>query len=278
MHILQLTWHQRFRFIHFFQITKLFLSRLKLALNLIIVLLLILLGVGACSYFFMKKAPSQFYHIGCDRTWYPAQLDGKEQALFAFSEDLLQEIADAEDIQIKLILTGPDHLIVGLDNQEFDGILTSMPPTAATRDRYLFSKPFYAFGLVLIVPSTSTISSFKQMEGKVLGTYTGENFNTSINQYPSLLVRPYTNILKLLDDVENNVIDGAILNALQAYSYISGLHASNLKIVTDPLTNKGLRLVTRLDGKELIDLFNKGLDEMIKKKSFQSLLDKWNIK
>src|SRR5947209_5091837 len=131
-----------------------FKKRIKLSVRFIVAILILVSGIGACSYF-MKHKKSEVYRIGYDSTWHPIPLDGKERAMMGFVSELFQEIAKVEELQIKLINTGADYLFYGLNNGDFDGVLSSL--TVASSSKYLFSKPFYLLGPVLIVPFDSSI-------------------------------------------------------------------------------------------------------------------------
>ena len=63
-----------------------------------------------------------------------------------------------------------------------------------------------------------------------------------------------------------------------ALTYINRSNEHGLIINSKPITTDGLRLVTLKDEQdELINIFNEGLNELIKTQKYQKLIDKWQV-
>lgn len=247
----------------------------RMAIVLVLAILAILGLFRACS----GGAPSDDheFHIASDNTWYPLQLYDKERNMQAFTNEMLLAIAKQQKIHVKLFVAGPDNLFMGLNNGQFDGVLSSLQPNSTNRELYVFSDPFYKVGPVLIVRETSTAKSLADMEGKIIGIRTGSSVVFNIEQYPEIIIRSYDNALLALMDINRNVIDGVILDALTAYIYTSGLFAKQMKIVGPPLTDIGLRLLTRHSEAELIKHFNAGLKAIKEDGTYDQLVLKWGL-
>lgn len=244
------------------------------AAALVVLTLFLLISLYSCSH--RNTRP---YRVARDSTWYPLTLLGKERNLVAFSDELLLAIAKEEEIQFQLSFASSDSLFRGLDQGEYDGILSSLPPTITNQELYYFSEPFYLLGPVLIVQEKSHYSSLEQMEGRSIGIKSGSTLVFNVYKYPSLLLISYDNIVSALNDLDKNIIDGVILDLLPAYLYTTGIYAGRLKIVTPPLNDAGLRLITRRtpDSRELIQDFNSGLKTVQKNGTYDTLLKKWGL-
>jgi len=73
-------------------------------------------------------------------------------------------------------------------------------------------------------------------------------------------------------------VDGAVVSLLVAQIFVKNLYNKVLKISSPPLNNEGLRLITITNqNKELIEVFNRGLDECKKRGIYQNLLLKWEL-
>lgn len=244
----------------------------------IILGLLILFGVRSCVY--SEPHEKTYYRVARDSTWYPTELYGKEKNMIAFSNDLITEIAQREKIRIELLIKPSGTLLHGLDYNEYDGILSSLAPNVNTRDFYEFSDPFYLLGPVLVVPAKSTIKSLKDLEGETIGVLSASPTIYSVQHYANIELRSYDNVLHAFNDLENNVIDGVLIDALLAYTYtISGLYSGKLIVATAPLTEDGLRLVAHHDksGEKLIKSFNAGLKSTMADGTYDALLRKWEL-
>lgn len=242
---------------------------------------ILLLGIFVLivAYACAPKKNKKFV-IARDDTWYPVDLHGKERNLLGFTNELIQDIAKTQDLQIDLILvTGNNNLQQGLDNRSYDGMLSSLRPTARTQSEYYFSEPFFLLGPVLVVNAESAIHSLKEMEGKSLGIISGSSVIFNVEEYPTILITSYDSAAAALYSLERGNVDGIILDGLSAHSYTSGLYARTIKIASKPLTNDGFRLVTlkKSSEKTLVDQFNQGLNEMISNGTYDLLIKKWEL-
>jgi polar amino acid transport system substrate-binding protein len=251
--------------------------RLTKRTTILFAVLLLILGFGVRSCFFSPPPVKHLYRIARDNTWYPLDLQGKEKNMQAFTNELFLAIAKMEGFQLEII--NSDAPMVVLNQGMYDGVLSALSPDSTNQDKYYFSDPFYLLGPILVVRSTSNINSLQQMKGKTIGVMTGSSLSFNLDKYPSLLITSYDNVIAALHDVELDLIDGVVLDRFIAYAYTTGIYAKKLKIVSVPLTNKGLRVVTRHepDYEEFIKRFDAGLKETKRSGLYDQLLIKWNL-
>ncbi|MFQ5730194.1 MAG: substrate-binding periplasmic protein, partial [Waddliaceae bacterium] len=167
----------------------------------------------------------------------------------------------------------------GLDIGSYDAVLSSLTPNVINRQWYAFSDPFYLVGPVLIVPEKSKAQSLEDMEGKIIGIESGALQVFNIPEPPNIVIIPYGTASQALENLDNNVIDGVILEALRAYIYIEGFYKGRLKIASLPLTDKGLRLITRNEPRSilLVSRFNEGLKAIREEGLYGELIEKWGL-
>lgn len=250
---------------------------------LIFLSLLITWGlIRSCSH--PEHMRKKLYYIGRDSTWYPQQLMGKERNLKAFTNDIMAAIAKETQLHFEWIETGPVALIEGLDNGNYDAIISAIRPNFINRNKYIFSDLFFELGPVLIVKQTSSAKSLKDMQDKTIGIRTGSFliFNTikegGAHAY-NFLITSYDNANKALESLDKNQMDGVIMEAIPAYAFTEGFYSDRLKIVTPPLTDEGLRLVAlkEQDSQELISDFDKALRKLKDDGTYDKLISKWNL-
>jgi len=231
----------------------------------------------ACSAVITET--DKVYHIGRDSTWHPVDLRGKEKAMVGFANDLIQAIGKVQDFKAIVFEVGPYALFDGLNIGNYDAVLSSLPPNVINRKRYRFSDPFYLVGPVLVVREDSDIASLKDMEGKILGIESGALQVYRIAEPPDVVIIPYDSAATALEYLDDNVIDGVLLDALRAHVWAEGFYAGRLKVATSPLTNRGLRLITRNTAEDLlwISRFDEGLKQIKESKEFDQLLNKWGL-
>lgn len=216
------------------------------------------------------------YTIAIDSTWYPLQVMGREKNLYGFTSELLTIVGERGGFDVQLIDVGPNLLQTALDNGRFDAIVSSMTPNVIREENYLFSNPYYLYGPVLIVRNDSVINSPEDLKGKIIGIPSGTQKSI---QYPSLLLIPYESISFALDNLEKKKFDGVVMDAIPAYVQIGGSYSGRLKIITSPLTDKGLRIVTKKHPESvlLISRFNEGLQKVIDESEYDALIKKWGL-
>lgn len=253
-----------------------FQSKASIVIGMILVL--ILFGIiRACTTSAGITKPT--YRIARDSTWYPLDLSDKGRSMVGFSNDLIMEIATRQKFNVEFFFDTYEHLMPGLDLNQYDGILSSLTPTSTIKESYDFSEPFYLLGPVLVTQNTANYTSLEQMSGKIIGIPSGSSMIFDIETFPAILIRSYDNPITALSDLNNHLIDGAILNMVYAYTYATGIFKGKLKIVTEPMTDYGLRMVTRHDpsSDHLIQMFNDGLQSLEKDGTYSHLLQKWGL-
>jgi ABC-type amino acid transport substrate-binding protein len=248
----------------------------------IVIAVLLLLGV---IWAFRRYAGGplngkQAYQVALNNNWAPIQLFGKEPNLGAFVVDLMTTIVQQEDLNVNLFNVRGGDLFQSLDNKIYDGIIVTNVPNTYLEDKYLFSKPFYRSGPVLVVPDSSEVKSLQDLSGQPVGIQKGSSL---LFQFPqdrsSMLFISYDNMNIAIEDLISNVLSGVIMEMPLAYTYANGFYAGKIKIATPPLTNLGIRLVTLWDppGEDLVERVNAGLKKSQENGTYKALIEKWEL-
>ena len=237
---------------------------------LFVALALVLISCGSVA-----KTP---YRIAIDPSWYPMELMGKEANVFAFSNELLQAIAVKEKIQLERINVSWDNILEGLQKDEYDAILSPLPPYNFNVSKYDFSEIYLQTGYVLVVPEHLRVSSLGDMEDQEVAVQMNTEAESILNDHPAVIVRFYDSPAAALNQLAHKKYAGVVMGMIPAVSFIEDLYADNLKIAGGPLNKTGLRLITIKDKrKELMDHFNRGLDGIMDDGTYEELLRKWNV-
>lgn len=212
------------------------------------------------------------------------ELLGRERSLVAFTNDLISEIGSDNNFHFQWNETNPGYLFTGLDNGRYNFILTTLRPNIVNEEKYDFSEPIFNLGPVLIVRQDSQFTSLKDMKSRPIGIPYGmaTNFNAvrtpGINVYDLTLIY-YNNMNKALEDLQNDQIDGVIMKAIHAYAITEGLYEGKLKVVTPPLNDEGLRLISLKSSSldNIIDAINESVDLMRQDGTYKKLIHKWDL-
>ncbi len=240
------------------------------------VILAMWLGIRACN---SLTAPVQnkVYYLARKSTIYPLEFTGVERNVAAFTDDLIAAVGKAMNLTIDIVVVQVSDEMRVLNDEYYDAVLTALLPTPINQENYAFSDPLIRLGPVLVLKSTSTITSLKQLAGQIVGVDTGFLGLHEVQKIPNIVLIQYDSISTALDNLMNDNINAAVIDAWPAYVFTLSFYKDKLKVVTAPLTPEGIRVVARIEEEHFIEQFNQGLEEIRKNGTYQRLIDKWGL-
>lgn len=258
-----------------------------IALGCILGLALFFLFRG-CS---LSETLEKEYTIGQDSRWRGTNLMGNERNLSAFNNDLLAAIAKQGKFRIRFIVTPTTELLPNLEQGKLQAILTTLQPSYLHENRLIFSDPYFLTGPVLIIPATAPIEGWNEKAKKIVGILPNSPVFLNLEQDPSIQlklflekdpsiqIQLYDDTLKALSDLSARRIDGALIPAIPAYTYVRTFYKNELKVVTLPLSEEGVRLVAlkNEEGELLIKHFNEGLAALKQNGTYKKMLEQWGL-
>jgi polar amino acid transport system substrate-binding protein len=204
------------------------------------------------------------YFIGRDPTWYPTSLYGKADFINGFLDALLQKISAQKNISLYISNTDPTRLFYFLNEDTFQGVLSTRNINSESVQKFEFSEPIILLGPVLVTPIDSPYKNIEDFSNRIIGLNPSNDSVLIAQKNPSVIIHYYENLIKALEDLQRGNIDGALIPYILAHSLIPH-RFSKITIVTPPLNLEGIRLLTLKDqNKELIRLFDLEFTEMQK--------------
>lgn len=236
-------------------------------------LILILVTLLGCS-----KSSNGGRRVGVDPFWFPLDLGNRNNNVNAFSTELLTEIGRMEKIPFVRVNVNWNDLMEGLQKDQYEAILSSMPPYIFNKSSFDFSDIYLPLGPVLVVPVQSKIHSLDDLNGREIAVISGSTSVVVLKRSQGVLIRYYDSIPNALNDILLGHVDGAMIDILTAVAFCRNIYQGELTIATGPLNDEGLRLITKHKAApDLIKGFNEGLARMKKEGSYFKLLDKWAL-
>ncbi len=240
-----------------------------------LILVAVLFLVGGCG----SKSPEFGEHsIGRDPTWFPLNFKLQTANINAFVNSLVAAIARTEHIPMRILDVDWDSLYTHLEQKSYAGAFTSFPMNEENLGRYSFSKPFLLLGPVLIVPEHSNATTLSDLRNKVVGINQFDDSILIVQKQPTIIIKLYQNMPTALEELAAGRIDAVLMPTLEAHALVPNLYPGMLKIVTPPLSDKALRLITlKGENEQLIKCFNRGLKEMKITKQYELLREKFGV-
>lgn len=254
----------------------------KSVLIIAAILAALLLSWWLLSHFFKEDKSKRHFRVGIDTSWVPLQVYNSAQNLTYFSEELLSSIAENQNFSLRIIHTESEFLFSGLLHGDFDAILSFFPiPSKYDPKNFIISNTYYPLGPVVVASKTSRIKSIKDLSGKEIGFIMGSEAAVPYRDSTIRFVAyDYADLPRLIDNLLEDKIDGAILKAMLAYHYAErGIYQNVLEIVTPPLNTDGLALIAKNypETKILIKMFDDGLKALQENGTYNQLLQKWDF-
>lgn len=241
--------------------------------SLVLSLFLGLLLTVSCG-----KKKSSPYEIGIDPSWYPLQLGSQDERVLVFSLELLQEIAKREHLPLAIVRRSWDNLLWGLAEKKYPAVLSSMRPYTFYCDKYSFSNLYLKTGPVIVVGKNSKISTVEDLSMRRVAVVRGSSAALLLQKTPGVLLQGFDSIALCLQALANRDVHAAAIEVLVAQNFVNDFYKDSLKLVSEPLTNEGLRLLTLHNATpDLMRRFNRGLAEMKQNGAYDKLLEKWGL-
>lgn len=262
------------RFLH--KLKRLFSGKRRFAA---ISLTLMILFLFFLFYQHSSFEDENVYHIGMDNRWKDLQLYGREINFSAFSQDILAAISKEEQIRFKLMHARGNELEQRVLDGEYDAIMTGMKVTEVRQRTLEFSDPYYVLGPVLTVAIHTQMEGWNEFARKVIGVYAFSPTILELQKDHGMQLKYYEDIKRALADLSEHKIDGVIFPALPSLIYTKTFYHDRLKVVTPPIDDEGVHLVTLKNerGSKLVEQFNRGLNVIKKNGVYDELLTRWGL-
>lgn len=238
------------------------------------ILSLLLIAFSGCG----PNQPKKTYRVGVDPSYFPFNFEGKLPYVLAFTNELLSAIGQERNIRIQRVQRNWDTLIYDLKHDAYDGILSAMDPILTNEAHYNFSKSYLDIGPVLITDKSLEYTPLDKMENSYIAVIPRTKAALFVETQPNLMAKYYSSSRAMCQAVENNEVNGALVESVAAISLTHDIFQDSLEIRNDPMFNEGLRLVILKESQsDFIEEFNEGLKQLKRKGVYAQLLKKWDL-
>ncbi|MHB1355114.1 MAG: basic amino acid ABC transporter substrate-binding protein [Anaerolineae bacterium] len=223
--------------------------------------------------------PSKKYILASDATFPPMEMVDANKQIVGFDIDLINAIAKAMGFEVEIINTAWDGIFAGLENGDYDAILSSVSITEERQQTYDFSDPYINAGQSVVVRVDETaIQSDQDLPGKNVGAQIATTGALAVGEIEGVILKEYDTIDLAFLDLMNGAVDAVVVDTPVAAQYVltSETFKGKFIIVGEPFTDEYYGLVVR-KGKsaELLQLFNEGLQKIKDDGTYDNIYAKW---
>ncbi|EJA9822926.1 basic amino acid ABC transporter substrate-binding protein [Campylobacter coli] len=202
----------------------------------------------------------------------------QDSKLTGFDTDLVEEIAQKNGIEIVWVETNFDGLIPALKAGKIDMIASAMSATDERRQSVDFTKPYYmSKNLYIKLKNNETLQTKTDLEGKKIGVQLGTLQENTAKAIKDAQVQSNKDLNIAVLALKNNKIDAIVADQDTAKGFL----AENPDLVSfyqETDGGEGFSFAFDKDKqKEVIEIFNKGIDEAKTNGFYDSLVKKYEL-
>jgi glutamine transport system substrate-binding protein len=249
------------------------------------ILVMSLMGCGTAEQTSTQSSPSNQTSTNTDQTVVFATSPDtppfgyKENGkLTGFDTELVETIAQKEHLKVQWKEMKFDGIIPALQSKQVDGAVAAITIRDDRKQVTNFTDPYFDSGLVLVVKKDSPIQKLEDLKGKTIVAKQG---SSGLMKAKELAAKYGANVKILEDeatlymDVEKGGADALINDFPFVATKIKSGTASDLKIVGDKLTGEEYGIAIAKGKEDLLQKFNKDLQEMKQDGEYQKLYEKY---
>ncbi len=244
----------------------------KLTLLGISVLMLASLVFTSCSSTPMK------IQVATDATWFPFEyINDQTGQIEGFDIDVMNAIAERENLQIEFINVGFDPLLAGMAQGTYDCAISSITITAERQKAMLFSDPYFTAGqIVVVLKGNTSFTSKDNLTGDV-GAQLGTTGAMEVEKLTGVSLKTYDDIGLAFQDLMNGQINAVICDVPVAQGYV-GANPDNLKTIGEMFTTEQYGIAVAKGKTDLLAKINAGIKAIIEAGLIEQFTTKWLAK
>ena len=222
------------------------------------------------------------YIVAMEPTFPPFDTTDENGELDGFDVDLMNAIAEDQGFEIEWTQLGFDGLIPALESKQIDIIASGMWASPERAKIVDFSTTYYDSGLVLAVKvDNNTITGADSLTSDMkvaaqIGTSSADLVQQWENEGKIAEAKIYDKVNEAVMDLQNGTVD-ALLNDKPVTTEYMSKQPDKIKIVGDILNEESYGFAVNKENKDLLDMINAGLQNVIDNGTYNQLLAKWGL-
>lgn len=243
----------------------------------LLALSLAMVFVLAC---FPACGSSDKYIIATDTTFAPFEFTNDKDEFVGIDMEILAAIAEDQGFEYELKKLGFDAAVSALESGQADGVIAGMSINAKRQEKYNFSDPYYESGVgMAVLASNTSINSYADLKDQKVAVKAGtegKTFAESIAATYGFTVQTYDDSALMYEAVKSNKAVACFEDfPVMAYGITQGNGFRMVSEKPESPSNYGFAVLKGAGNDKLVEMFNKGLENIKASGKYQEILDKY---
>lgn len=199
------------------------------------------------------------------------------KTIMGYDIELAKEIAKRLELSIEFKEIYFPDLFPAIDNKIVDIVISSITITPERSQKYLFSKPYFDGGQVIVAKKDSGIKELNDLKDKKIGTLKSSTSEKKIRSFdffnPDLVITYGEDDIELGKAIDIGEIDAYIADYVGAVGSVQDY--PSLEIVGEPFTNEFYGIMTNKENMDLISEINKIIRDLQREEKLEEFENKW---
>lgn len=216
--------------------------------------------------------------VGMCPEYPPFESLNEDGEIEGFDVDLANAIAEKLGVKTEFVNTPYEGLISGLQNGDFDIIMSGMSPeeTDSAEETLCVTDNYYAVPEVILTKDSS-IKSKEDLVGKKVGSHAGSTSEYAVqsllDEGIELESASYNRHSEAFADLKNGNIDAQIVEETWAKEKVQD--GDGITILEDPVTTVNAAGVIGHGKEAFTEAYNKALQELKDDGTYDEIVEKW---
>jgi ABC-type amino acid transport substrate-binding protein len=216
--------------------------------------------------------------VGMCPEYPPFETVNESGEIEGFDVDLANAIAEKLGVKTEFVNTPYEGLIAGLQNGDFDIIMSGMSPeeTEAAEETLCVTDNYYAVPEVILTKDSS-IKSKEDLEGKTVGSHAGSTSEYAVqsllDEGINLNSAPYNRHSEAFADLQNGNIDAQVVEETWAKQKMQD--GDGIIMLEEPINTINAAGVIGHGKVKFTEAYNKALQELKDDGTYDEIVEKW---
>ena len=213
--------------------------------------------------------------VGTDATYEPFETIDKAGNYVGFDMELIKMVADEMGMELKLQNIGWDGIIPGLNNGNYDCLISAMTITSERKKQINFSTPYFSIQQAIVVKeSNKTVKGVADLIGKSISVQNGTTGDLFASKIKGVTMKRFDTNPQAIQELLNNNAYAAVMDDLVAYNSIKKV--PGLKVVTiKDAAKEDYGIGIKKGNDKLLEQINKAIDTLKKNGKWDALVKKY---